>query len=260
MLAEETRPRVFHGKRGVVCILRGINMNPNSDPEDMVAMRIWSDGKKIITVRQRRLITPRDVLGQLLTEETGPRTVSELFERLIARMIDRMSGTVSSFEEQIDDLETHLDISNAAKLRRKISDIGQNAVSLRKYMAPQREALTSLLVEPPLWLEEYSKMNLRDTTDRLVKYIEELETAREKLLVIKDDITNQIAESSNKTLYMLAILSGIFLPFAFLTGLLGINIGGMPGVDSPYAFWIFCFSMIVMLVFEIILFRKLKWL
>ncbi len=49
-------------------------------------------------------------------------------------------------------------------------------------------------------------MNLRDTADRLLRYIEELETAREKLMVIKDDISNQIAESSNKTLYILAIV------------------------------------------------------
>jgi zinc transporter len=59
---------------------------------------------------------------------------------------------------------------------------------------------------------------------------------------------------------VLAIISAIFLPLAFLTGLLGINIGGMPGVENDYAFWIFCITMIGCLFVELLIFRKLKWL
>ncbi|MDA8870771.1 zinc transporter ZntB, partial [Rhizobiaceae bacterium] len=74
------------------------------------------------------------------------------------------------------------------------------------------------------------------------------------------DIANQLAENSNKTLYILAIISAVFLPLGFLTGLMGINIGGMPGVENGYAFWIFCGVMIVLLKIEIAIFRLLKWL
>ena len=260
LLAEETRPRVFRGKKGIATILRGINHNTEASPEDMVAIRIWSDGNKLITLRHRRLMTPRDVLSQLVEFENGPRTISQLYERLVTRLTERMSATVISFDEKLDVLEADIDITKAARLRRELSDIRQDTVVLRRYMAPQREALNSLLIEPPVWLDDECRMHLRDTADRLLRYVEELDAARERSLIIKDDIANQLAESSNKTLYILAIISAIFLPLAFLTGLLGINIGGIPGIDNPYAFWIFCATMAVLLVIELLIFRHLKWL
>lgn len=260
LLAKETRPRVFRGRRGVVAILRGVNTNPGSQPEDLVAMRMWSDGDRVITLRQHKLLTPRDILAQLVEDESGPNTVPELYGRLIARLTERMAGTVSAFEDNLDELESNLAGMDLTVTRRTLSDIRQNAVLLRRYMAPQREALNSLLIEPPKWMSDLDRMHLRETADHLTRYVEELDAARERSLVIKDDITNQLAESTNKTLYVLAIISAIFLPLGFLTGLLGINVGGMPGVENEFAFWIACGLMAIVLVIEIILFRKLKWL
>ena len=260
LLAEETRPRVFRGKRGLIAILRGVNTNPGAEPEDMVDMRLWSDGKKVISLRHRRLMTPRDLLAQLIESENGPRSASQVFERLIGRLAERMAGTIESYEKVLDDLEEDIDIAHATRIRRELAELRRDTVTLRRYMAPQREALGNLLIEPPPWLEDSCRINLRETADRLMRYLELLDAARERSIVIKDDIANQLAEASNRTLYVLAIISAIFLPLAFLTGLLGINIGGMPGLDNPSAFWIACGVMVVMLAIELIVFRWLKWL
>lgn len=260
LLAEETRPRVFRGKRGLVAILRGVNLNKDANVEDMVAMRMWSEGKRVITLRHERLHTPKDILEQLIELSTGPKTTPELFDRLIARVNEPIAETVLSLEEELDDLESDLDIGQAATQRRQLSDIRQKAVLLRRYIAPQREALGTLVSDPPDWLHEDLRPHLRETSDKLMRYLEELDATRERAMVVKDDIANQLSEASNKTLYVLAIISAIFLPLAFLTGLLGINIGGMPGVDSSYAFWLFCVIMAICLFFELLIFRKLKWL
>lgn len=261
LLAEETRPRVFAGKRGFVTILRGINLNPEADDEDMVAMRMWSDGVRVITIRQDRLITPRDVLSQLLDpEEVGPATASDLYERLIYRITERMGPAVDEFDVKLDDIEAALDLDKATQQRKQLSELRQKMAGFRRYISPQKEALTNLLIQPPTWLSDESRLALRETADRLIRYIEEIDAGRERASVIKDDIANQIAESSNKTLYILAIISAIFLPLGFLTGLLGINVGGMPGVENEYAFWIFCAVMAFLLAAELVIFRKLKWL
>ena len=260
LLAEETRPRVFRGKRGLVAILRGVNQNKDANGEEMIAMRIWSEGKKVITLRHQRMHTPRDILDDLIELEVGPKTAPQLFEKLITRVNEHISETVSALDNQLDDLESELDISQATTQRRQLSNIRQKAVLLRRYIAPQREALGTLVSDPPDWIGEDLKPHLRETSDRLMRYLEELDATRERAMVLKDDIANQLSEASNKTLYVLAIISAIFLPLAFLTGLLGINIGGMPGVENTYAFWIFCAVMAICLGIELYIFRKLKWL
>ncbi len=260
MLAEETRPRVFRGKRGFISILRGINNNPGDDPTDLVAIRMWSDGNRVITIRHRKLMSARDILFQLLVDETGPQTAPQLYERLISRLIERMGETIEAYDGVLDEIEEKFELANANDLRRRLSDLRHDTVNLRRYLAPQRDALQAILLDPPDWADERSLLHLRETSDRLLRYVEELDALRERSLVIKDDIANRLSESSNKTLYILAIISGIFLPLAFLTGLLGINVGGMPGVENPYAFWIFCGIMAVLLTAEIIIFKRLKWL
>lgn len=171
-----------------------------------------------------------------------------------------MAPTVAAFDEKLDNLEANLDFSRANETRRKLSDLRQDAVILRRYVFPQREALNNLMSDPPVWMEERGRLHLRETIDRLLRYIEELDAARERAMVIRDDISNQLAESTNKTLYVLSIISAVFLPLGFLTGLLGINIGGIPGIDNPYAFWIACLMMVSVIIAELIVFRRLKWL
>lgn len=260
LLAEETRPRVFRGKRGLVAILRGVNTNPGAAPEDMVTLRMWSDGRRLITIRQQKLRTTRDVLAQLLETETGPKTISELYERLIHRITERMADTIDAFEQRLDDIEEGLDLSHAAKQRKQLSDVRRETAMLRRYISPQKEALSNLMIEPPDWFQVDCRLRLRETTDRLLRYLEEIDATRERAMALKEDIANQLAEATNKTLYILAIISAIFLPLAFLTGLMGINIGGMPGVDNNNSFWLFCASMVILLGLEMMLFRWLKWL
>ncbi len=260
MLVEETRPRVFQGKRGFVAILRGVNLNLDANLEDLITLRLWSDGQRVISVRRERLQTPRDVLAQLLELHSGPSTASELYERLITRLNERMSVATGLIGERIDEFEATGDTKSAADSRREIADLRSQILFLRRYMAPQRAALHQLYLEPPRWLEEQSRLRLREASDSMQRYVEDLDMSRERATVIKDDIASRLSESLNKNLYMLSIITALFLPISFGTGLLGINVGGMPGTDNSAAFWIVCAAMLMIATLELIVFRRLKWL
>ena len=260
MLAEETRPRVFRGQKGVVAILRGVNLNPDADQDDLVALRIWSDGKRVISVRHERLMTPRDILRQLVELESGPLTAAELYERLISRLTERMAGLVGSIEEKLDVIEENIESTDFSEVRKDLSLLRNSTVLLRRYLSPQREALSSLLLEPPKWFDERSRMRLREALDQVQRYIEDLDTARDRAVVIRDEIANELSSTMNRTMFALSIVAGVFLPLSFITGLLGINVGGMPGLESPEAFWIACGILVLVFIAEIALFRRLKWI
>ena len=104
LLAEETRPRCILSAHGLLLTLRGINPNPRSDPEDMVAMRLWSDGKRIITTRRRRLQAAA-VLGDAIEKGFGPHNAGEFVESLTDRMVERMADVVDRISDEVDDLE-----------------------------------------------------------------------------------------------------------------------------------------------------------
>ena len=76
----------------------------------------------------------------------------------------------------------------------------------------------------------------------------------------QEELANQMSEEANRRMYVLSIVAAIFLPLGFFTGLLGINVGGMPGADNGWAFWVVCGICVTVVVWEVLLFRKKRWL
>ena len=64
----------------------------------------------------------------------------------------------------------------------------------------------------------------------------------------------------NKTMYVLSIVAGIFLPLGLLTGLLGINVGGIPGTEHPLAFMLVCVLLLIIAGGLVWLFKRMKWM
>ncbi len=259
LLEKESRPRAFRGKRGYVAILRGINQNEGAEPEDMVSLRIWCDGHRLITLRDKRLFVPRIVFEQMTVQDIGPRDAPSLFGELVEKLVWQMEGVITEHSDRLDGLELKADESHSSTLSRELADMRSEIVVMRRYIAPQREALGYMTADPPAWLPDDLRPTIREAADRQQRYLEELDALRERAIVIKDDIANRLNEVMNKNMYVISVIAAIFLPLSFLTGLLGINVGGMPGVESSVAFWITCAVMVILLVAELWLFRRLKW-
>ena len=56
------------------------------------------------------------------------------------------------------------------------------------------------------------------------------------------------------------IVATVFLPLGFVTGLLGVNVGGIPGTDSAWAFTILCLIVGGLTALEVWLLRRVGWL
>ena len=85
-------------------------------------------------------------------------------------------------------------------------------------------------------LTDGHRLRLREEFDRLTRFVEDLDAARERAGVVHETLVSRIAEQTNSRMYVLSIIAAIFLPLSFATGLLGINVGGIPGADSALGF------------------------
>lgn len=146
------------------------------------------------------------------------------------------------------------------KFRNEILAIRRETIILRRYLFPQKEALNKLYNDKITWINEYEKIEIRETNDQVIRYIEELDTIRDKLSLIQEELSNTLSDQVNKKMYILSIISAIFLPLTFLTGLLGINIGGIPGSEDENAFYIFSTILLVIVSIQFYIFKKKKWI
>ncbi|HEX9592014.1 MAG TPA: zinc transporter ZntB [bacterium] len=259
LLADETRPRSVARRDGLLVILRGVNLNPGSDPEDMVSVRMWIEAHRVMTLRHRRVIAIQDI-REALDAGDGPTDAGEFVVEIADRLSSLMAPVLSDVDDQVDALEDQVLEAESFELRAKIGGLRRQVISLRRYLAPQRDAMARLQGERVSWLGELHREHLRELGDRITRYVEDLDAARDRAAVAQDELNSRLAEQMNKTMYMLSIIAGIFLPLGLLTGLLGINVGGIPGTENPVAFTIVCALLFAVALIQVWIFRRFKWI
>lgn len=259
LLSEETRPRSMAVGKGLLLILRGINHNPGEDHEDMVSIRIWAEEMRVISTRKRPLLTVSEI-ARNLTVGRGPATSGEFIEVLAELLTTNIENAIDDIEEQAALLEEQVVHSRDRGLRTQISAIRRKAILLRRYLAPQREALAHLQSENIPWLGERDRKHLHETTNSLIRIIEDLDSIYERALVAQEELISLLSEQLNSRMYTLSLVTTIFMPLSFLTGLLGINVAGIPGANYPWAFSIVVLVVMGIVLGQLLYFRKKRWI
>jgi zinc transporter len=256
---EDSRPRCTPFHEGLLLGLRGVNLNPGAEPEDMVGVRIWFETDRIISTRKRKVLSIADIQAAL-EQGTGPESTGDFLVQITGRLMERMRHVIDDLEDSVADLEDQVLTAESHQLRTQLAAQRRLAISLRRYLSPQREALSRLLIEKIPWLGESDRIRLREVSDSLIRYIEDLDEARDRAAVTQEELVNRLSEQMNNKMYLLSIVAAIFLPLGFLTGLLGINVGGIPGAESKLGFTLFVLLLMGVIVFQIWFFKKKKWL
>jgi zinc transporter len=93
-----------------------------------------------------------------------------------------------------------------------------------------------------------------------MRCVEDLDAVRDRAAVTQEQIESRLSDQLNRRMYILSIITAIFLPLAFLTGLLGVNLGGIPGANSELGFGIFALGLGAIGGFVAWLFLRSRWL
>jgi len=251
------RPRASRFDGGLVLVLRGVNMSPGAEPEDMVSVRMWVKGEHIVTVSPRRVFAVEDVHAAIGTPE-GPRTPSEVVALLAETLVERITPFVDKLMDEVERIEERVIETELDELQAPLSQLRRVVAQIRRHLAPQRDALARLYREPPAVLRAQDVEAVREVGDRTQRNVEDLDAIRERALVLRDELDHHASAALNRNTYLMSVVAAVFLPLSLITGVLGINVGGIPGTDSPVAFAIVVVGLLVLTGLELWLLRRLR--
>lgn len=262
LLAEDTRPRVQDVDDALVVVLRGVNMAEETSDAELVPIQIWMESTRCISLRDKdhQLTALRDI-RLLHMGGRGPRTAGGLLAMIAEKVVDHLSLVIEAIEEEVGKLEEDAVKGDLDKdFRTDISWARRRAIDLRRYLGPQRDALYRLQRDDASWLCDNSKIRLREVSDRLLRDIEDLNALRDRTSVLHEDLSALMTERMARTSNRLTAVAAMLLPPTVITGLLGTNIGGIPGATNDYAFWWLCLVLVGMIPFSWLVLRILKWM
>ena len=254
----DPRPRaVAHGE-DLLLIVRGINLNQGAAPEDMVSVRAWIEPRRIVTMRHRHSHVVHTLADQI-DRNTGPRSPGDFMPLLVERVVEAVVRGVDTLGDRIAECEHDALGHPSADLRSALADLRRRTITLRRFLAPQREALAKLATINLPWLDAPQRTRVGETADDMMRAIEELDAARDRAAVTQEELGTRVAEASNQRLYVLSIITAIFLPLGFVCSLLGVNVGGVPLQKDDWAFWALCGLFASGVALQLWIFCKRGW-
>ncbi|WP_413663181.1 zinc transporter ZntB [Microbulbifer sp. CNSA002] len=257
--AKTTRPCVMTVDQGLMLAMYGIERKSKPRAKDMIAIRIWAEENRIISTGRRKLLSEDDLLSRLRSG-FGPRGTAALLMSLADLLVLRMCDRAEDFEEKIDDLENLLLDKGGSELSSLLVRLRKRTIVLRRYLCLQREVLGRLQQESLSWFDEHSHALLGEVNDRLQRHIDDIDAVRERAAIAQEELLSRTSDQLNSRMYVLSVVAAVFLPLSFLTGLFGINVGGIPWGQSSLGFIAFCILLVVALAGQVALFYWKKWL
>jgi zinc transporter len=235
LIATETRPRCDRIEDGAIVNLRGPATVETDDSDRLVSIRMWVRRGKVNSVTRRPLASTPEVFRQM---EAGrildPGDLVAGFARAISKQLD---PEVAQLGDTLDDYESELDDPRAIyRLRTAIARSRSDAIAYRRFVAPNRDALQTLAEMDFDWLAEEDRLHIREAADRFARMTEELEAVRERAALLHEQITDLRGEQMESRSLFISVVAFIFLPLTFITGLLGMNVEGIPYAKEPWAF------------------------
>lgn len=233
--AHETRPRCTQFGEGALINMRGLGAPSAIDGDPLVSIRFWAQRGFVVSLFYRELGVLDRLIERMLAGELADP--GDLISATAMEITDALDPVIADLGDALDGVESRVLEEGSTVERRKVAQLRAEAIAYRRFLAPQRQATERLMTMPANWLEPDDRLHLQEAGDRCARMVEELESVRERAALTHEALTDLRAEHMNKQALVLAIVALVFLPLTFITGLIGMNVEGIPFARESWAFW-----------------------
>lgn len=252
-----SRCTVFEDKAMIVLRVA----RPGAEPDDVgrQLLALWMEKGRIIVASELNIT---DFLGitQWQQSNHAPVTPADLVARLALRAADRIEPLIERLGDSLDKIEETLMRQQTKDTRSRLSHLRRNLINFRRLIWPQRDVLNTLEIEDLSFFTARDRVRLREAGGRTARLGDELQSLSERAVLVHEQILDTRAEQMNRTMLILAAVTVVLMPLTVISGVLGMNVAGIPFHDSPYAFWIVSGVLVVLGLGIAMWMRKQKWL
>lgn len=175
-------------------------------------------------------------------------------------IIDGYYPVLDAIGEEIDALDEVVITQPSPELLRRLNDMKNRLVMLRRWLWAQREAINSLMRDDSELITDELRVFLRDTYSHCVQTAEVAEMYREMITGLMNTYMSAVANRTNEVMKVLTIMASIFIPLTFLAGIYGMNFDNMPELHMKWAYPAVWVAMITTAGGMLVYFWRKGWL
>ena len=179
---------------------------------------------------------------------------------LIDTLIDNYFVVLETLGETLEDLEERMVVQTGREALQQIHVLKRDMLFFRKALWPLREVIGVMARGESSLVRPTTLPYIRDIYDHTIQVIDTLETYRDILSGLLDIYLSSISNHLNQIMKVLTIISTIFIPLTFITGVFGMNFKYMPGLEETWGFPAIVLVMLAVCAVMLRFFRTRDWL
>jgi len=219
----------------LVAVMHDVLFNLSFDAANISTVSVCMDPRLVVTARLRPLRSV-DRLRASVKAGQSIRSSAELLAQLLHDQADVLVDIIRQSTARADVVEDGLLANRIASSRVELSSLRRSLVRLQRLLAPEPAALFRLLNRPPAWLSEEDLADLRQAAEEFSAAVVDAGSLTERLKLLQEELSALVNEHSNRTLFILTVVTVLALPINLVAGLLGMNVGGIPFQQHPQGF------------------------
>ena len=256
---ERPKLETYDGQLFLVARMLGTNDEQNEITIEQVSFVL---GPNWLVLFQE---TPGDVFASVRQRLTaaGTRLRSKGPDRLLYALLDAMVdgyfGVLERVGDRIELIEDRLLEDADQTLLATIHESRKQLLTLRRCIWPLRDAVSALQHDTSSLIAAETTIYLRDVYDHTIQLIDALESHRETLGSVYDLFMSSVNNRLNSIMKVLTVISTIFIPLSFVTGVFGMNFRRMPELQQPWGYPAALVLMLAIAGSMLLFFRRKGW-
>jgi magnesium transporter len=262
ILSVGQRPKLEDFSHYLHAVIKEITINPDDEAIEQEQISFILKGNILVSF-QERTGDVFDGVRKRIREGKGTirkRGADYLLYALLDNVVDHYFVVLETFGEKLEDLETELLENPDKNSLTKLHNFRRETLGLRRTVYPLREMVAAFdKLDEPLFGHN-NKVFTRDLYDHTIKVIETIEIYRDMTSSLLDLYINSVSNKMNEVMKVLTIMTSIFIPLSFISGVYGMNFQNMPELTFKYGYFIVLGVMAVVFVGIILYLKRRKWL
>lgn len=177
------------------------------------------------------------------------RSPIEILARLFRDQASVLVDIVRKTKKQVGPMEQQLLAKRISVSRSELGALRRTLVRLQRLLAPEPAAFFRLLNRPPNWITEDELQNLQQSAEKFSTSISATAALVERVKQLQEELSALVSEQTNRTLFILTMVTVLALPINLVAGLFGMNVGGIPLAQDRYGFLFVVCPLVILTAF-----------
>ncbi len=223
------------------------------------SFRIWIEQDRVITVHSHAA-PACDALRAMAAQGTADWSPFKIVAFIVRRSVNQSENIISEIFAKTSQLEDRVLDADDDEVNEDLLIVRRRAIHARRHLVQLRNLLLFTTSDESLPIRKNERRALDSAKNHVLTFLESLDDCQERTRLLQDQVEARMAARLNRITYNLTLVATVFLPLSFLTGLLGMNVAGIPEEHDPRTFAIVCILMVLIAIGFWLFFRWRRWI